>query len=395
VTARHHLLRAAARARGQRTGEPAHDVVVFARLLRQIDVAVAPTASLTAVRALGCVRLDRRDDVRAALACSLTASVQDRAVFDVVFDTFWSEVDTDIADVGGPGGSGESTGQSGTDPEQLGGRLSQSPARRHPDQGMIARRAVYSREPGQSGTVALARASDIDAVARRLARALGGSPGRRFATGERGEAVDVRASMRANLRFGEELLVLRRTARRRDRARIVVLCDISSSMRPYTPLFLAFVHALTRLVRGVEAAVFNVELLMVTDVFRRSDRRRALAWLGRQDAALAGGTRIGHCLVRFLDEVERGTVLRSDTVAVILSDGWDVGEPELLESGMRRLRELAQRVIWCDPHAVTTDYRPQVQGMRVALPYCDHYLDFGSVASLTELVSTVTRKDRR
>lgn len=395
MIARHALVRAAERARAERTGDLARDVVVFARLLRRTGASVAPTASLTAARALTIVHLDRREDVRTALGATLVTSLADRALLDVLFDTFWSAEDAVFAEVGGGGHGSTGGGQdSGADPQETTAETSPAPQRARPDEGLAARRAVHSREPGRTGTVPMVASREVDALARRLARTFGSAPSRRLVTGRRGEAVDLRASMRSNVCYGGELLDLRRAARRRDRSRIVVLCDISSSMRPYTPLFLAFVHALTRLVHGVEAAVFNVDLLMVTDVFRRSDRRRALAWLGRQEAALAGGTRIGHCLTRFLDEVAAGSTLRRDTVALVLSDGWDVGEPDLLADAMRRLRELATAVVWCDPHAAASGYRPQVQGMTVARPYCDHYLDFGSIASLSELVSTVTRRDR-
>ena len=391
---RHALLRAADRARARRTGDLPHDVIVFGRLLRELGVAVAPTASLTATRALAHVRLERRDDVRAAMACSLTSSVQDRAVYDVVFDTFWSDDDTAFADLVGGGGQGKSSRPGSGDPQHALAPAARTSSRRRPEEGAHARRAVHSREPGSTGSIRAGEGREIEALARRLARALGTSPSRRYAVGSRGETVDVRASLRSNLRFGEEMFDLRRRSRRRDRAHIAVLCDISASMRPSVPLFLGFVHALTRLVSHVEAAVFNIELLMVTDVFRRTDRRRAFDWLGRQEAALAGGTRIGHCIHRFVSELERSGGVRPDTIALVLSDGWDVGEPDLLEDSMKRLRRTVSTVIWCDPHAAAAGYRPQVQGMQLARHYCDHYLDFGSVVSLDALVSTITRKDR-
>jgi uncharacterized protein with von Willebrand factor type A (vWA) domain len=218
----------------------------------------------------------------------------------------------------------------------------------------------------------------IDELARRLARALGTAPGRRVVSGSRGETVDLRGSLRHNLRFGEELLLLQRETVRRDRPRIVVLCDVSSSMLPFTPLFLAFTHALTKLVRRVESALFNVELAVVTEVFRRMTLRQALR--------LSGGTRIGHCLHRFVDQLEHGSALGNGAIALILSDGWDVGDADLLRDGMRRLRRQVGRIAWCDPNAAATGYQPQVQGLRIALPFIDDYLDFATVTSLSHLV---------
>jgi hypothetical protein len=239
-----------------------------------------------------------------------------------------------------------------------------------------------------------ARRRDVEELARRLARALGTARGRRPVPSARGVQVDLRASIRHALGHGGELVELRHTRRRRDRARVVVLCDVSSSMRPSTPLFLAFVHALTRSVRRMEVAVFDVDTVVVTEVFRRLELRPALAWLAAEEVALAGGTRIGHCLHAFLDDVEPRGALGPETIALVLSDGWDVGESELLRSGMQRLRAAVGRVVWCDPHAAAAGFEPQVQGLQVALPFVDDHLDFSSVASLTGLVDRLAAPPR-
>ena len=103
--------------------------------------------------------------------------------------------------------------------------------------------------------------------------------------------------------------------------------------------------------------------------------------------ALSGGTRIGHCLHRFLDHLEQRSVQGPDAIALILSDGWDVGDADLLNDGMRRLRGQVGRIVWCDPNAAAAGYQPQVQGLRLALPYVDDYLDFSTVASLSQLAA--------
>lgn len=131
---------------------------------------------------------------------------------------------------------------------------------------------------------------------------------------------------------------------------------------PHAPLFLAFVHSLTRLVRHVESAVFNVEMAVVTEVFRGMPLGEALRWMDHQQAVLSGGTRIGHCLHRFLGHLENYSVTGSEAVVLILSDGWDVGDVDLLRSSIQRLRGQAGRVIWCDPHAAAASYQPQVSG---------------------------------
>jgi uncharacterized protein len=384
----HPLLGLAHQARAQRTGDLPHDLAVFSGLLRAAGSGVSPAATVQALRALAMIGLEQPRDFRAALECCLTSSTQDRARFDTVYDVFWTfemsmlpakvgaERDAADADSGGavPAPSAEE-GRPGPDGAT-------GPRR-------VAGRATWSRHPGEGGTVAAQSRRELEPLCRRLARALGSAPGRRLVIGSRGETVDVRASLRHNLRFGEELLLLQRASRRRDRPRIAVLCDVSSSMMPYASLFLAFVHSLINMVRHAEAAVFNVELAVVTEVFRGSTLRQALRWMDHQQAVLAGGTRIGHCLHGFSRHLETCSATGPASIALILSDGWDVGDPGLLGEGMRRLRGQVGRIIWCDPHAAAAGYQPQVQGLGVALPYVDDYLDFSSVRSLSELVSLV------
>jgi uncharacterized protein with von Willebrand factor type A (vWA) domain len=388
---REHVVRRATRARKARSGDLPHDVAVFADLLHSLGASVSPSACLQAVRALTFVRLDRRRDFRAALECCLTGSTENSGLFDLVFDTFWSAEDGQIPL---PRGESEAAGEGDTvrGAGDLPAQSTEPATPGRPDRDGLAGQATYSRARGQAGGVTFRQRREIDELSRRLARALGTAAGRRLVTAERGHQVDLRETMRHNLRYGDEILVLRRTTPRRDRPRVVVLCDVSSSMRPYTPLFLGFVHSLTKTVRQVESAVFNVELVMVTELFRRTRLNRALAWLSHHEVALSGGTRIGHCLNGFLDDLERRGALRPDTIAVILSDGWDVGEADLLRDGMRRLRGQVGRVVWCDPHAASTDFRPQVQGLRLALPYVDDYLDFSSVSALSGLVARLEKR---
>lgn len=382
---RHHLQEEALRARAQRSGDLRHDLTLFVALLREVGADVSPAATLHALRALTVVSLDRREDVCTALAACLTSSVRERALFDAVFETFWASdvgaLMTSAApdEASGEGGSVPGAGDVTTDTLQQA-----APAR--PDARGPAGLATYSRLPGRPGAVRVRRRKDVEELAHRLARAIGTARGRREEPARHGERVDLRSGLRASLHLGGEMLDLRYTRRRRNRPHLVVFCDVSSSMHSSTPLFLAFAHALTSRVRRVDTAVFNVETVFVTEVFRRMDLRTSLRWLAHQQIALSGGTRIGHCLHTFLDDLETRGGPAPDTVALILSDGWDVGEPELLVDGMRRLRRQVRRVVWCDPHAADTDFRPQVQGLKVALPFVDDYVDFSSVTSLARLV---------
>jgi uncharacterized protein with von Willebrand factor type A (vWA) domain len=380
-----HLARARD-ARARRTGRPAHDVAVFAELLRACGAAVPGGAVAHAVRALGVVRLDRAADVRDALGCTLTSDRAGRRLLDLVFPVFWSAGEAEpaatAADASPAPAAGDTTAAAGRDGSGLDEGAPRSRERRTP-------RASYGRHHGSPVPIDEIDGRQIDALARRFGAALARTPGLRRRTSTAGALVDLRSSLRHNLRSGAELLVLLRWAPTPRRARLVVLCDVSSSMAHVTPLFLTFAHALARHARVVEIGVFNVELTLVGDGFRGRPRGAALRWLRAQDSALAGGTRIGHCLRRFLDAVEPR--LTRDTVAVVLSDGWDVDEPELLAAQMRRLRRAVSWVIWCDPHAAATGYTPEVRGLRAALPLVDDHLDLSGLPALRAMIDHFER----
>ena len=383
----------------RRSGRPVDDVALFARLLREAGVPVPMAAVLLAARAVDKVRLDRREDFQAALRACMTSSLGETAVFDTVFRVFWSEP-TPPTDEASDEESRTEAQRSGTDGEATGsaGDLLGSQGRGH---AHTSQRATYSKggRPRHASLV-LSQDREMEEQLRRLARVLGTSRGRRHRSSKSGGLVDMRGSFRDNIRYGGEIVDLRRSRPVPGRPRLVILCDVSSSMLPYTPMFLTFAYSLSRIVRSVETAVFNVETSFVTELFRRHSLPEAMAWLEAKSIVLAGGTLTGHCLHAFNGTLEARGILRSGTTAIILSDGWDVGDPDLLRAEMSRLRAQVGRIVWLDPHAAATGYQPQVSGLQIALPDVDDYLDFSTVDSIRELVTRLSvpagsRSDRR
>lgn len=382
----HFAVAAARDRRRQRTGELAHDVALFAALLRDVGVPAPLAAVLRAVRAADAVALERRTDLQVALRSSLAASIEEAAVLDEAFGVFWSAEPPEVLGLVNESGDGNEEAPSSGEPDEVAAGAGGTGARQIE---ASARRATWS-STGTGRRVSAPipeRDRQIEDLARRCARALGTAPSRRRRPHKDGDIVDLRESLRHNLRFGGEVADLRRTRQRRERARLVVLCDLSTSMQPFTPFFLAFVHALTKAVRSVECAIFNVEVAMVTDVFRRMPLRSALAWLEHRSISLAGGTRIGHCLHGFTGALEASGALAPTTTAMVLSDGWDVGDHDLLAREAARLRRQVGRLVWLDPHAAALDHRPQVAGLRTVWSFIDDYLDFSSVESLAEVVA--------
>ncbi|HMA89340.1 MAG TPA: VWA domain-containing protein [Burkholderiales bacterium] len=227
-------------------------------------------------------------------------------------------------------------------------------------------------------------AGEIAALERMLARLVPRLAARRSRrltpTHGRGH-VDLRRSFRHALRSEGDLVRLARRSRALEQPSLVVLYDTSGSMAAYTRLLLAFAFALRRSIRKVEIFAFNTSLVRVTRMISPAEVARTLERLAAGVPDWSGGTRIGACLGEF-NARWRDRVVNRHTTVLVVSDGLDHGEAEVLGRAMRELRERARRIVWLNPLAGDARYRPQADGMLAALPFVDH---FGAAHNLESL----------
>ncbi|MBI2461924.1 MAG: VWA domain-containing protein, partial [Candidatus Rokubacteria bacterium] len=224
----------------------------------------------------------------------------------------------------------------------------------------------------------------LDEVARlaaRIARRLATRRSRRRRPARRGPEVDLRRTMRLALTRGEPVELARRE-KKRQKTKVVVLCDVSGSMDLYSRFLLQFLYALQNQFARMETFVFATTLSRITDELRGQPYRVALERLGRV-RDWSGGTKIGDSLQAF--DAGWRWLLDRRTVVVILSDGWDTGEPELLAEALRRIRRRAARLIWLNPLLGNLDYQPLTQGMAAALPHLDLFAPAHNLESLRAL----------
>jgi hypothetical protein len=197
-------------------------------------------------------------------------------------------------------------------------------------------------------------------------------------------------TLRAALRNHGELRELRHRAPGRRARRVVLLIDVSGSMAPYADTLMRFAHVLARrMPTAVEAFTVGTRLTRVTRELRHRDPEHALAAAGRAIPDWSGGTRLGDVLRAFLDRWGRRGVARR-AVVVIFSDGWERGDPRLLGEQLARLRRLAHRVVWVNPHAGKDGYAPVQGGILAVLPYLDDLLAGHSLATLERLLEVIS-----
>lgn len=216
---------------------------------------------------------------------------------------------------------------------------------------------------------------------------------RRTRRAPHGERVDLRATLRAARRTGgDPVAVVRRRRRVRPR-RLVVLCDISGSMEPWARALLQLLWC-ARAGSGAEVFTFATRLTRLTPALTRADARTAMERAAALPPDWSGGTRIGEALARFIDDHGARGMARG-AVVLIVSDGWETGDPDHLGRQMARLSRLAHRIVWANPRTRHAGYRPLVGGMAAAWPYCDAVVSAHDLASLDELLAALVEAPHR
>jgi len=211
---------------------------------------------------------------------------------------------------------------------------------------------------------------------------------RRARRDRRGERIDLRRTLRASLRTGGEPARLARRRRRVLPRRIVLLCDISGSMEPYARAYLQFLTCAAGAGPNAEAFVFATRLTRITRALATRSPERAIQRAAATAPDWSSGTRIGDALKAFNDRHGRRGMARG-AVVVILSDGWERGEPELVAREMARLARLAHRIVWVNPRVSAAGFAPRAGGMAAALPHVDALVSGHSLAALTEVVDAI------
>jgi uncharacterized protein with von Willebrand factor type A (vWA) domain len=228
------------------------------------------------------------------------------------------------------------------------------------------------------------------ALAARLARKMRARLVRRQQVRRGGRRLDLRRTIHRNISHGGTPVELVWRKRKVKPLRLVILLDASGSMSLYTAFFVRFLHGVVDAFREAEAFVFHTRLAHVSQSLRERDVTRAVDRMSLMAQGIGGGTRIGESLATF-NRWHAKRVINSRTAVMIVSDGYDTGEPERLGLEMQRLRRRCRRIIWLNPLIGWNDYTPQARGMQAALPYVDLFAPAHNLESLAALEPYLAR----
>jgi uncharacterized protein len=375
----------------------------FGRVLRANGIKVTSSQVMDFVHATQHIGIQNRRRFKEAAEACLVTRGEDREMFSLIFDVFWRSKRTtqendnapEFADSSAEAieGLDEAEGEEGSQQSQAAEGMEGMAIDEDSESGDVGDSDDSELESvlTYSGSEAL-RSKDFSEftqeeleqarlLMKKLKWEIGMRRSRRKIATSKGRFIDARRTMRKSLQTaGVPLRISQRKVKYKPRA-LIVICDISGSMDRYSRLLLQFIHTIENDMAKVEAFVFGTRLTRVTRVLKKRPIDEAITRVSREVQDWAGGTRIGESIQTFNQEYAR-RVLRNGAVVLIISDGWDRGDPQLLGNEMMRLQRSSYRLIWLNPLLGSPRYQPLTRGMQAALPYIDDFLPVHNLESL-------------
>jgi uncharacterized protein with von Willebrand factor type A (vWA) domain len=371
----------------------------FCRLLRQQGLGTGPGEQSDALRALELVGLHDASAFRAALRTTLAKNPEEQELFDQCFERYWMVWDR----------AHELNRQLREKEKQASAKTADKSAANKAATVTISDWLKRNETPetdeeaaGYSPFEVISRrdfkgfsATDMHEIIQlitALGKALATRFSRRYQQSRRRGRLDLRRTLRLSLRRGGELVDLAHHRRRLKNVKLVLLCDVSKSMDLYSRFLIQFIYAFQSAYRRIETFAFSTSLHRITPILKKDDLGQVLGGLSGAVPDWSGGTKIGGSLSAFLDHY--GGLVDRHTVVLIMSDGWDTGEIELLEDSMDEIQRRARCLIWLNPLMGSPTYEPSCRGMQAALPFVDILASAHNLDSLRQLVRQLGKIQR-
>ena len=361
-------------------------VVEFCRFVRANGVGSGTEGTIDCLRALQTVRSTNVDTFRFTLRAVLCSSKEEWILFDDLFVAFWAE---------GENQRGIRSRKSAVSTFSVHRDEKGAPILGHGDGSRLGGEGERQTAFGANAVERLRKidfsqvpetdVAELERVSLRLLRRMSYRVSRRLQSRKRRDFVDLRTTIRRSIGYGGELIQLNYKGHKRERARLVILLDVSDSMNLYSFFLLKFAYALGRHSKGgVASFIFSTNLVAVTKVLNAQRLSGALETLSLKTTGWSGGTKIGGSLQEF-NRLYAGQLLSRNTFFIILSDGWDTGTPEVLVAELKKIKRRVSKLIWLNPLLGLEEYQPVTRGMSAARPYIDVFAPAHNLESLLEL----------
>ena len=364
----------------------ASSIIQFCHFARENGLSAGVQQTLAALEVAKTIGVADRQAFTFGLRSVLTSSKEEWYLFNEIFEAFWS-----ARQVKRSPSSGKATeARFSTHRPQVSSQVfttqsgSEATPRENEGNAVTGASAQQRLRKVDLSNVLHDDLGALEQISLRLFRKMSLRVSRRLKIKNLPHRVDMRRTIRRSIPRGGDPIDLAFQARKPRKHRLVIFLDISGSMNSYSLFLVRFAYALQKYFKNVNTFLFSTNIVEITDILRTRDLPSALRQLSERAAGWAGGTRIGESL-KDLNRQHGRKLLSRNTVFIILSDGWDTGEPEMLTAELRSTRRRIQKLVWLNPLLGLKDYAPITRGMGAALPYVDFFAAAHNLDSLLAL----------
>lgn len=381
---------------GERTTSLIQRIIKFAQLLRINKIPVHTSNERDAISALVHIDINSRFEFYLALRTNMLMSQKYRAAFDVLFLQFWRTGISIPKQFGGsndePDEKDSTVDKENKSPEDEEDGNPKKDSKKLSNQ--YEEIAVPTYSLGQSlreKDFELITAYEIalfDEIFRNFRITVKEKLGRRFKPSNNGKTIDLRRSIRLSTQRGGEIMNILTKKRKPRESKLVLLADVSGSMDIYSRFLIKFTYSLQKYLRDTETFVFGTQLMRVSDILSNRRLESAMTILSKKVQFWSGGTDIGGSFAEF-NQHYGGKLRKRNRILVILSDGWDKGDAELLKKQMALFKRGFRKIIWLNPNLKYDRYEPLCLGMSTAMPFVDHFLPCHNIKTLEQFIECV------
>lgn len=359
------------------------NIVQFCRFLRNHHFNIGADEEAIALQSLQYINYNNREVFKLALQAIFCKSQKQLHEFDELFEQFWKELAkaVDSKEKLQP----QQTQKKVHKEELFKSLKSWLHGNKSDEIEEVASYSLYENITQKNfANVPDDEVEELMRIIKALSRRLAAHINRRYEKDNKINLPDIRRTLRKNMRRGGELLEIAFQKPKRNRTKLVVICDVSRSMELYAAFLLQFMYAFQNVYSKVETFAFSTSLQQITKLLKQYDFEQAMQLLSAQNSGWSGGTRIGKSLQHFVQEYA-SRFLDKRTIVIIMSDGWDTGDIDILKESMQVIKTKCKRIIWLNPLAGYEDYKPHVSGMKAALPYIHVFAPVHNAESLRSL----------
>ncbi len=379
----------------QRTESLIQRIIRFAKILRANKIPVHTSNERDAIASLAHIDISRRFEFYMALRTNMIMSQKYRAAFDILFLQFWRTGVTIPKRQGGsneePDDKDSSVNKQSKTPEDEEGNPKKDSKKLSNQYDEVAVPTYSLGESLREKDFELIAPYEIalfDEIFRNFRIKVKEKLGRRFKPSTKGKMIDLRRSIRQSTQRGGEIMQILTKQRKPRQSRLVLLADVSGSMDIYSRFFIKFIYSLQKYLRDTETFVFGTQLMYISDILSNRTLESAMAILSKKVQFWSGGTDIGGSFAEF-NKLYGGKLRKRNRILVVLSDGWDKGDADLLKKQMVLFKRGFRKIIWLNPNLKYDRYEPLCLGMSTAMPYVDHFLPCHNLKTLEQFIECV------